>query len=371
MSDKMLVLIDGRSVYTPLFAGVYWDMQAVLPEDIERIEVISGPGAALWGANAVNGVINIITRSAGDTPGGTLVIGAGNLERMAGVQYGGRLSDDLSYRIHVEGTQFTPFKTASGVDAEDGWSTPQGGFRVDWTPERDHVTAEGEIFHDDEVGGNAAGRNFDASWQHPFEDGSTLQIAGYYDDSRRSADNGLGFDADTYNLEFQHDFSFAQWNAVVWGGGDRVIAYRFANTEPLAFAPGSRTLDLANVFAQDTISLLDPVRLTVGLKLENEPYSGLQAMPSVRLSWKVTDTALLWAAGSRAVRAPTPVDEDIVETLGKVDFLNGSHAFMPEVVTAWEIGTRVQPTSRLSFSVSGFYDVYSDLRRCCHSAGAI
>ncbi len=362
MSDKLLVLIDGRIVYTQIFAGVYWDMQSVLPEDIERIEIISGPGATLWGANAVNGVINIITRKSADTQGGVLDIGAGNLERRASLQYGGRIADDLSYRIHVEGTEFSPNKTSQGTDAEDGWSTPQGGFRIDWSPGGDLITAEGDIFHDTEFENNASGRDLVASWRHSLGDGSSLQFEAYYDEARRSADDFLGFVLDTYNFDIQHSFPLGEWNSIVWGAGNRLISYQFANIHSLAFEPAGRTQNFTDAFVQDTMALDDTVKLTLGIKLENEPYSGLEPMPSARVSWKIWGDTLLWAAVSRAVRAPTPVDTDLRETLGNTDFLNGSTTFMPEVLTAYEIGTRVQPTSRLSFSASSFYDVYSDLR---------
>ncbi len=349
MSDKMLVLIDGRSVYTPLFAGVYWDMQAVLPEDIERIEVISGPGATLWGANAVNGVINIITRKSDDTQGGVADIGAGNLQRSASLQYGGKVGDDLSYRVHMEGSNYSPFKTTQGTDAEDGWSTEQGGFRLDWTPDGDHVMAEADAFTNRLGAGNALGRDFVTNWQHQFDNGSMLQLNAYYDDARRSADNGLGFVVDTYNLDLQHDFAVGSWNSI-------------ANTPSLAFIPSGRTLNLANVFVQDTASFTDRLKLTIGLKLEDEPFGGVQPMPSARLSWKATDGVLLWSAVSRAVRAPTPIDDDLVEAVGGVTILGGSPSFMPEELVAYEFGTRVQPIPEVSFSLSSFYNDYSNLR---------
>jgi iron complex outermembrane receptor protein len=337
-------------------------MQAVLPENIERIEVISGPGATLWGANAVNGVINIITRRSADTQGGVADIGAGNLQRSASLQYGGRISDDLSYRVHMEGSTYSPFKTPQGTDAEDSWATEQGGFRLDWTPAGDRVSVQADSFSNQEVGGNAAGRDVVANWQHQLDNGSSLQLNAYYDDARRSGDNGLGFVVDTFNVDLQHNFSVLGWNNIVWGVGERVIDYQLANTQSLAFIPSGRTLNLANIFAQDTLELTDRLKLTLGMKLEDEPYSGVEAMPSARLSWKLADSVLLWSAVSRAVRAPTPIDEDLVETVGTTPILTGSRAFLPEVLTAYEFGTRVQPLRELSFSVSAFYNDYSDLR---------
>jgi iron complex outermembrane receptor protein len=160
----------------------------------------------------------------------------------------------------------------------------------------------------------------------------------------------------------QHSFHLGSSNDIVWGVGDRSIDYQIQNTASLLFVPAGRTLNLANIFGQDTISLSDSVKLILGTKFENEPFAGVEPMPSARLSWKVTDNVLLWSAVSRAVRAPTPVDRDIREFLGTTDFLNGSAHFLPEVLTAYEVGTRIQATPRVSFSISTFYNVYDDLR---------
>jgi iron complex outermembrane receptor protein len=362
LSNKLLVLIDGRSVYTPLFGGVYWDMQEVLPEDIDHIEVISGPGATLWGANAVNGVINIITRPSSDTQGGLLTLGAGNLERTASLQYGGRLGEDLTYRAHVEGFDYSSYQEPNGQSAHDGWYKPQGGFRLDWTPPNDSVSAQGDIYaaHED-PNGYIEGRDLLSSWRHEFEDGSNLQLQAYYDQAGRFVSGGSGFSINTYDLDVQHSFALGSWNNIVWGVGERAFNYRFENTA-LQLVPPNQTLNLANIFAQDTASLSERLNLTLGLKIEDEPYARLQAMPSARVSLKATDTTLLWAAVSRAVRSPTPVDENLREFGGAIDFLNGSTGFRPETLTAYEAGVRMQPTPRVSFSVSTFYDVYDHLR---------
>jgi iron complex outermembrane recepter protein len=364
LSNKLLVLIDGRSVYTPMFGGVYWDMQEVLPEDIDRIEVISGPGAALWGANAVNGVVNIITRKSSDTQGGVLTLGAGNLERDISIQYGGRLTPDLTYRVHTEFSDFSPYQQSNGQTAQDGWSKPQGGFRFDWTPPNDSVSVQGDIFDAaDQPTGTVSGRDLVANWQHKFADGSSLQLLAYYDNAERySNDDNGGLTVNTYDVEIQHNFTFLGWNDIVWGAGERAYGYAFENTPSLQLVPSHQTLNLANVFVQDTISLPAHVKLTLGVKLEDEPYAGVQVMPSIRIAWKVTDSALLWAAVSRAVRSPTPVDDDLREFVGPIDFLNGSTAFRPETLTAFEIGTRAQISSRASFSVSTYYDDYDNLR---------
>lgn len=365
-SNKLLVLIDGRSVYTPLFGGMYWDMQAVPPEDVDRIEVISGPGATLWGANAVNGVINIITRNSNDTQGGLLTVGAGNYELYDAVQYGGRLGPNLTYRVHGDFTHFNAFPQAGGGNAGDAWYRPQGGFRVDWDPPGQSLSLQGDIFNATEQPANTI-RGGDAmvTWRRDLSDNSHLQVLAYYDNAQRWTDNNGGFAVETYDLEVQHSFRFAGWNDVVWGAGERVINYDIqtpGGPGGLRFQPGGATLSLANIFAQDTISLASTLKLTLGLKLEDEPYAGVQPLPSVRLAWNATDHVLLWAAISRAVRSPTPVDTTIQEWVGGRDILNGSTNFIPEKLTAYEVGTRVQLSPHASFSVSGFYNVYNDLR---------
>jgi iron complex outermembrane receptor protein len=363
LSNKLLVLIDGRSVYSPMFGGVYWDMQQVLPEDIDRIEVVSGPGAALWGANAVNGVINIITRGSAATQGGVLTLGAGNLERDASVQYGGRLGPDLTYRVHGAFSDYSSYPQSNGQSANDAWSKPSGGFRLDWTPPADALSVQGDLYGaSEQPDGFIRGNDLVATWQHKFDNGSSLQLLTYYDDSERYQNGGgPGFDVKTYDVELQHNFTVGSRNNIVWGVGERAFRYNFENTT-LALEPASQTLNLANIFGQDTISLSRSVKLTLGLKLEDEPYAGVQVMPSIRLAWKPTDPVLLWAAISRAVRSPTPVDENLREFVGPVDFLSGSTGFRPETLTAYELGTRVQASSRVSFSISTFYDVYDNLR---------
>jgi iron complex outermembrane receptor protein len=362
LSNKLLVLIDGRSVYSPMFGGVYWDMLDVLPENIQRIEVISGPGAALWGSNAVNGVINIITLPSSATQGGVLTLGAGNLERDVSLQYGGRLSPDLTYRVHGEFSSFSAYPLSTGQSAEDAWSRPGGGFRLDWTPGNDQLTVQGDLATETEdPGGFNRSNDLAATWHHKFDDGSSLQILSYFDNDGRYVNNGPGFTLYTYDFEIQHNFTVAGWNNIVWGAGERAFRYTFENTA-LALEPPKQTLNLADVFAQDTISLPYRIKLTLGFKLEDEPYAGLQPMPSIRIAWKPIDSTLLWAGVSRAVRSPTPVDANLREYLGPIDYLNGSTAFRPETLTAYEIGTRVQASPQASFSISAYHDVYDNQR---------
>lgn len=354
--NKLLVLIDGRSVYSPLYSGVYWDMQDLVPETIERVEVISGPGGTLWGANAVNGVINIVTRKATDTQGGVLTLGAGDQYASAALMYGGMLDDDVAYRVYVKDFYQRAFNNAAGTPAHDSWTRPQGGFRIDWDKGDDKLTLSGDLYGGVEGQLSAAdqsigGGNLTATWRHRLDDNSSLQLLTYYDETERHADvNGGGFVLNTYNIELQHNFRLGNWNSIVWGIGDRIHQYgisdRLGTADALMWSPGHRTLNLANIFAEDHIPLSGSVELTVGLKLENDPYSGVSPMPSGRLAWQVSDKHMLWAAISRAVRSPTPFDTDVVEKLGNATFLTGNLNSCPSRSRPmkWAIAARYSPT---------------------------
>jgi len=371
-AGKLLVLIDGRSVYTPFFSGVFWDVHDVPPETIERIEVISGPGATLWGANAVNGVINIITRSSRDTQGGVLNVGGGSRERRVSLQYGGALGEGLTWRLYAETADHDHNVTATGANARDGWRQSQVGFRLDWSGGRDLVTLQGDLYdgsqHQVRVNNQeVSGHNLLARWTRQLGGGSTLQVQAYYDYLERKTPGVFGDFLHTYDVEAQHSFASGA-HEVVWGGGYRRTEDRFpivpANpSTPFTqfFQPESRSLNLGNLFAQDTVALTPALKLTVGLKLEDDPYSGLEVLPNARLSWKASDTALLWAAVSRAVRAPSRLDRDFFQVLGPLVIIRPGN-FQPEKLTAYELGYRGQPSPRTSLSISAFYNVYDDLR---------
>ena len=372
-SDKLLVLIDGRTVWTPLFSGVYWDMQQVAPDDIDRIEVISGPGAALWGANAVNGVINIITRKAGETQGLLVNVEGGSLQGRADVQFGGKIGDNLSFRAYLSDIYGGDLLTATGARAHDAWTDPQGGFRFDWTPTAaDAVTLQGDAEQGDEQQQGAgdefiSGRNLLARWNHVSSNGATLQVQAFYDrESRETLDAGGEFAADTYDLDVQNSFAAGHGHQITWGGCLRTTHYEIQDqigvASSLIFQPASGNLNLAQVFAQDSWAITDTLTLIGGIKLEDDPYSHLSALPSLRLGWKPNSTLFFWGAASQAIRAPTPFDEDVVEKSGPEVFLTGEQGFLPEKLTAYEGGARALVGSRLSISASVFYNVYDDLR---------
>lgn len=321
-SNKLLILIDGRSVYSPLFGGVYLDAQDVLLEDVDRIEVISGPGAMLWGANAVNGVVNIITRSAAETGGTFVSAGAGNQEQNIASRIGVKLNDDTAYGVYGMAFRRDAMQQADGSSAHDGWSKGQGGFRVDWTHAEDSAILQEDLYRGTENQLEQpdllmGGANVLARWQRRVSDQSQLQLQAYVDQSERfsPADDGA-FVLRTYDVELQQTLALGSAHRLVWGAGERVNAYNITNTLTLLFLPPSRRLTLSDLFAQDTICLAQSLSLILGVKFEDDPFSGWTTLPDERLFFRLSDTAQLWAASSRAVRSPTPFDVDVVEKVG-------------------------------------------------------
>lgn len=370
-ANKMLVLVDGRSVYTPLFSGVFWDVQDTLLEDVERIEVIRGPGATLWGANAVNGIINIITKRAADTQGGLVTAGAGNEERGFGaVRYGGTLGESGHYRVYGKYFARDSLVLANGSDARDPSWMGQGGFRADWSAsKRDAFTLQadaytgrtGEPLRDDTNldGGNLLGR-----WSRHLGEDSNLELQVYWDRTHRYIPDLFEEHLDILDLDFQHRLPAAERHDLVWGFGYRWHHDRVGNSDAVGFFPPRRDFDLFSFFVQDEVSLLDD-RLAViaGTKLEHNDSTGFEVQPSLRAAWKASERRTLWAALSRAVRTPTRVDEDVVVFFPDGSpMLKGSRAFESEEVLAYELGYRIQPHPELLLDVAGFYNVYDDLR---------
>lgn len=365
-ANKLLVLIDGRTVYTPLFSGVFWDVQDTLLEDIERIEVISGPGGTLWGSNAVNGVINILTRRSQDTTGSLVSLGAGTKERGAGARYGAKLSENTTFRVYGKGFDRDPLTSREGTGVQDWWNKGQVGFRADWSRGNDGVTLQGDGYTGTiaQVGDDKtiSGANLLARWNRTFQDGSTLQVQGYFDRTRRVFPGTFKELLDTYDIEAQHRFKVATRHEIVWGGGYRMMHDAVTNSAALAFLPSLRPITRINGFIQDSIALQERLTLTLGVKLETNTYSGLEVQPNVRLAWKFRDDALLWSSISRAVRTPSRLDTDLFIP-GQAPFLlSGGSNFKAERLIAFEVGYRAQPTPRASFSISTFYNMYDNLR---------
>jgi iron complex outermembrane receptor protein len=367
-SNKLLVLIDGRSIYTPLYSGVYWDLPDILPADIDRIEVISGPGATLWGANAVNGVVNIITRSAEKTQGLQLDLRAGTARQALGAQIGGRAGETIAWRASLRWLHEDSGLSSSDASTNDPFQRLGGNVRIDWTPSPvDTVTLTGEgsdgrLGQDQLAHEDTRTRNLSLDWQRQTGNGGALQVLAYYDRVERdSVPAGGRFYTSTWDLDAQDTLSVGGRHRVVWGLGARLTHYGITGTDSLFFTPAVGDLNLANIFVQDTFDITGALKLTAGLKLEKDPYAAASILPEVRLAWKPVAGTMIWAALSGAVRSPTPFDRDVQERAGTVSLM-GDKSFRTEKLTAYELGLRTQPTRTISISATGFYNDYSRLR---------
>lgn len=384
LANKLLVMIDGRTVYTPLFSGVFWDAQDYLLEDVERIEVISGPGGTLWGANAVNGIINIITRSAADTQGTYVEAGGGeHPQGSAGIRYGGSLVPGVDFRVYAKYLDMDGEVLPTGADAGDGWHQGRGGFRMDAAPSnQDNLSFHGDFYNgregqvvtgatDEIAGGNLVGH-----WGHTFSEESDFNLQAYYDRTHLAepvaaytlgnlplAPAGiLRDDLTTYDIDFQDRFALGAWNHIVWGLGYRRTHDVVQNAPGLAFLPATLDQNLFSAFLQDEVRLGSRWSVVVGSKIEHNGYTGYEFEPNVRAQWSATESQTLWSAISRAARTPSRVDRDLVEPLEPIVVLEGSHDFGSEYVTAYELGYRGQSGGRVTGSVSTFYNVYTDVR---------
>ncbi len=372
IENKLLVLIDGRSVYSPLFSGVFWDMQDVVMEDIERIEVISGPGATIWGANAVNGVINTITRSAADTQGGLLVAGAGNQARVGAVRHGGQLGNGGHYRLYAQYNDADDSVSESGAASNSGWRRRQAGFRADWRGSVHDVTLSGDVYQgalgaasgpDLRIGG----ANLLARLNSRLGNGAELRLQTYLDHTERG---GVGSGAqilDTLDVEAQHGIRLGA-HQLVAGGGYRHSWDRIDNGPLLRFTPAERNLRWANVFLQDEMTLQQALRLTAGVKFEHNSYTGMEVLPNLRLAWKLAGDAMLWAGASRTVRAPSRIDRDLWlldQRNSRPDAprysIAGGPDFKSETARVLELGYRGAAAS-LSYAATLFYSDYDRLR---------
>jgi iron complex outermembrane recepter protein len=395
--NKLLVLIDGRSVYTPLFSGVYWNVQDVVLEDVDRIEVIRGPGATLWGANAVDGVINIITKSAKATQGGLVSAGAGSQEATAEtVRYGSKVKDNTYYRVYGKYYDWYPSIDPTGTTASDGWHALRGGFRLDSNATtRDSITVQGDIYHDNfgetltvpsltsptlwstypnngyESGGDLLGR-----WNHSFSRSSTsLQM--YYDRTNIADPTVFGDHESVYDIDFQHDIHLGESQELVWGLGYRSIQDTNGSSFTVALRPDHSSLNQYSAFVQDEVNLLDNhMHVTVGSKFEHNPFTGFEFEPNVRVLGTLTKDQSVWLAVSRAVRTPALTEEGLQLNVGVVppgtapfnsplpivEAIFGSPQFGSEDLLAYEVGYRVQATNSFSLDIAAFYNNYTNLR---------
>jgi len=376
LGDKLLVLMDGRTVYTPLYSGVLWDVQNYLMEDIDRIEVISGPGGSLWGANAVNGVINITSKSAQETQGLYVDAGGGTpLEGFASARYGGTLAPGLYYRVY--GTFFDrgDEELADGSSAQDSWRMRQGGFRIDSVASASNkLTLQGDTYSGSENQGAAGtsqenGSNVLGRWTHIASDDVSTSLQVYYDRTFLSYPflTPLNDDLQTYDIDFQQNARLGQYQNVVWGLGYRFTREADTGSTEVLFIPPVLDQNLYSGFAQDEIELQPHLFLILGTKLEHNDYTGYEVEPNVRLRWNLSSTQMLWAAVSRAVRTPSRYDRDLeiptyLPAPLPASILNGGgSAFASETLIAYELGYRAQLGAKASTSVSTFCNSYDHL----------
>lgn len=396
-ANKLLVLIDGRTVYSPLFSGVFWDMQDVVLEDIDRIEVIRGPGATLWGANAVNGIINIITKPSAETEGTLASVLGGTEDRLiTTLRHGGRLSDDASYRVWGKFFERDSSELAStGVQGSDDWRQQRAGFRVDWRPrEADALTFQGDVY--DGTSGKLTslpvpaapfvtnlrsdaevfGANLMGKWQHTISPDSEISLQAYFDYTDRESVR-IDEQRRTFDLEFQHRFPLLTRHELTWG-----VRYRYTSddTSPTLIAsltPDERTDDLFSAFVQSELSLWpDRLKLILGSKFEENDYTDVEVQPNARVLLTPAEDHVVWASVARAVRTPSRGESD--GTVLSDALLPGepgnpfpipvaartrpSRSFEAEEVIAWELGYRVQPNADLRLDFAAFYNEYDDLR---------
>ena len=366
VGNKLLVLIDGRTVYTPVFSGVFWDQQDVMLEDVERIEVISGPGATLWGANAVNGVINVITKSSADTQGVLADAGAGNRDNQAAARYGAR-AGSATYRVYARTSELRGNQTTVGASALDERRMVQTGFRLDSAAGADRFTLQGDAYETDgeervfppfNFGSlDASGANLLARYNHRLGEASEVQVQAYVDHMTRRDAILLHPSVDIVDLEGQHSLTRGR-HRLVYGAGYRASHDSEEQTLASEFLPPSDSLEWWNVFAQDEIALAERLTFTAGAKIEHNSYTGAEFLPNLRLGWRASPVHFFWTSLSRAVRSPSRFDRSVASPL--FPSIGGPN-FVSEVAKVWELGYRTS-AARLSFSATAFLHDWDRLR---------
>jgi iron complex outermembrane receptor protein len=374
LQNKLLVLIDGRSVYSPMFSGVFWDAQDVVMEDIERIEVISGPGATIWGVNAVNGVINVITRNAKDSQGTLISAVGGSEERDGTFRYGGKLGDNGHFRAYARYARHEDPETEAGVRVPTGGQRHQAGFRGDWALRDGAFTLSGDAYEGRSGQTNGrddthiSGANLISRYTRKLGDAADLRLQLVLDHTERNQPGALIDKLDTIEIEGQHGVRLGRHN-VAWGVGYRYSDNKVLNSPAVAFLPARISLHWGNVFAQDEIALTDNVTVTAGAKVEHNNYTGAEFLPSMRLAWSPSQNQLLWSSLAHTIRAPARVDRDlylpgITRPVAGVPrySLGGGPDFKSETANVVEFGYRAQPRADLSYSLTLFHADYDKLR---------
>ncbi|WP_186510849.1 TonB-dependent receptor plug domain-containing protein [Caenimonas sedimenti] len=364
LANKMLVLVDGRTMYSPLFSGVFWESLDLVLEDIERIEVLSGAGGTLYGSNAVNGVINIVTRNAAETTGTLLKSGAGNRENLLAGRWGGSPHPDVHWRFYAKRLNMDETHNAAGAPIRDSSQRNAAGFRADHARGKDQWTLQGDVYQAELTQGpterRISGTSLLGRWARDIAPGERAQLQAYFDRANRDQPGSVDDRLDTIDIEFQHTSRPLERHDFLWGAGYRRQEDSLRNLAPaqLQLLPNHRRMNLWNVFAQDEFALTPDIRFTAGLKAEHNSYTGLEWLPNARVAWQATPQSLLWAAVSRAVRVPSRVDRDAFTPQLNL----GGPNFDSEIARVAEIGWRSQPSAAVSYSVTLFHHDFDRLR---------
>lgn len=373
-ANKLLVLVDGRSAYSPVFSGVLWEVQDMLLEDIERIEVIRGPGATLWGSNAVNGIINIITKSSRETVGLYAETGGGTEEKLfGGVRFGKKLGNRFHFRVHAKYSDRDAALSRIEYPAADNWYLFHSGFRMDWSAGRDEqFTIHGNIYRGDvnqtlelpyiarpvldyrtkSSGGNILGR-----WKHTISERSEMVLQMYYDYVNRNDEKLLGGSYHTIDVDFQHQVGMDDSrHRIIWGAGYRLTSDKIQNSALVYFDPSQDSYMLFSLFIQDEMSLINRrLHLIFGSKIEHNDFTGFEFQPNIRMNWRIRPDHSVWAAVSKAVRMPSRSDRDIYNLVAR-----GNPSFRSEELYAFEIGNRFRPKNWIYLDGTFFFHRYHD-----------
>lgn len=370
-ANKLLVMIDGRSIYSPMFSGTLWEAQDLLLDDIERIEVIRGPGASTWGANAVNGVINIITRHAADTQGllaGTIV---GNEQTAAWLRYGGQLASNNHYRLSFKHSTQDPGTTLSGQANDDDLIGARLTLRSDWQLDSQQTfSLQGQLFREDPNDPKIEGAHILGRWDHQ-NDVASQQIKAYWDYTNIHSASPAKEKLHTLDLDYSAHRPLNAQHQLSYGLGYRLM---FSDLTPQSLSTAhrrQRSSDIVSAYIQDDITLIDnELVLSLGSKFEHNDFTGFEVQPSVRFSWKTDDMSTVWGAVSRAVRTPSRGERDltVADTVGSVagrpivGQIIGNDQYQSEILTAFELGYRTQATAQLNLDLAAFYNKYDQLR---------